>query len=184
MSTEMIPEGWHDGKAKSWRWTQATTGTWQLEITFDVSDRGSSLGERAGWFAITDNTITKRVEQFEAMGYTPKTGDLGEEIGSDDKGCWGGLDKNPVRVFIEHNEYNGRVTERVSNVSKGNGGARASTVDQGALKKFGAQMRAAVMAAAGRANGAQAPARQPTPARAPAKPRGFAPEVAEDDVPF
>lgn len=186
-NTATLPQGWYDGRAKSWRWTQAKTGTWQLEITFDVSERGTPRGNCIGWFAITDKTIDKRVEQFMAMGYEPKSGDIGAEIGCDEQGMWGDLNRHDVRLFIEHDE---RGRARVNNVSKPNGGARASSVDQGALRAFGAQMRGAVMAAVQRAKAdaaAGGPPRptQPAPQRPAGPPRGFAPPAADaDDVPF
>lgn len=199
--TKTIPAGWYDGKAKSWRWTQAKTGTWQLEILFEVSERGAARGECIGWFAITDNTIEKRVEQFTALGYVVDSGDLGKDIGCDEQGCWGGLDRNSVRLFIEHDERTGRA--RVNNISKGNGRA-AQTVDAGALAAFGAQMRGAVLAASKRAQQSEAP-QQRTAAQRPvsrpqgaqpatqqhrpaARPTGFAGGVPQDnnddDIPF
>lgn len=163
-TTQQIAAGWYDGRAKSWRWTQAKTGTWQLEIVFEVSDRSGSLGECIGWFAITDNTIEKRVEQFTTLGCELKTGDLGKDIGCDEQGCWGDLNRNAVRIYVEHDD---RGRARVNNISKGNG---RQTVDPGALSAFGAQMRGAVLAAVARANeGAhQAPARSAAPQQRPA----------------
>jgi hypothetical protein len=101
-TTNNIEDGWYDAKAKSWRWKQASTGTWQLEIWFTLSKDGHELGEMPGWFAVTDNTIAKRVEQFTALGYAPKTGDIGQEIGADEAGnCFGGLDTNTVRAVVK-----------------------------------------------------------------------------------
>lgn len=194
MDNTQIAAGWYDGQAKSWRWTQAKTGTWQLEIVFEVSEHKMPVGECIGWFAITDNTIEKRVEQFTALGCELKTGDLGKDIGSDEQGCWGDLNRNTVRIYIELDE---RGRARVNNISRGNARA-AQTVDPAALNAFGAQMRGAVLAARARANGgaastgAQRPASRPAQSSAPRPaptgfaqpPRGFAAEAADDDIPF
>ena len=99
MSTETtIQDGWYDAKAKTWAWKQASTGTWQLEIWFELSIQGQPVGTLPGWFAVTDNTIEKRVEQFTALGYAPVTCDIGQEIGCDESGaCYGGLDINAAQ---------------------------------------------------------------------------------------
>lgn len=189
MSNEHIADGWYDAKAKTWAWKQASTGTWQLEIWFELSEHGQVVGEMPGWFAVTDNTIEKRVEQFTALGYAPVTCDIGQEIGCDESGaCYGGLDINTVRAVVKTEaDRNGVERTKVDNIvaQKPKGGAQS--VDTGKLKAFGAQMRGAVMAAAQRAKaagGAAAPqaarpapvARpQPTPQRGPGAPRSGAP---------
>lgn len=179
-----ITAGWYDGKATAWEWTQAKTGTWQLHITFALSANGVDAGTLPGWFAVTDNTIEKRVEQFAALGYVPKSGDIGEEIGSDENGRWGGLDRNTVRVVVAP-DTNGRM--RVDNICKPN--AARPPADAAKLKAFGAQMRGAVLAAAKRAEAAAgvAPTQRPAPQRAPAPrqlPRGFDAGEGEDSIPF
>jgi len=175
MSNEQIADGWYDAKAKTWAWKQASTGTWQLEVWFDLSMQGQAIGTLPGWFAVTDNTIEKRVEQFTALGYSPVTGDIGQEIGCDAEGhCFGGLDANTVRAVVKTEaDRNGTMRTKVDNIvpQKPKGGAQS--VDQNALKAFGAQMRGAVMAAAQRAKaagGATAPqaAQRPTPQARPA----------------
>lgn len=175
MSNEQIADGWYDAKAKTWRWKQASTGTWQLEIWFELSEHGQVVGEMPGWFAVTDKTIDKRVEQFTALGYQPVSCDIGQEIGCDEAGnCYGGLDANVVRAVVKTEAgLDGEMRTKVDNIvaQKPKGGAQ--TVDAGALKAFGAQMRGAVMAAAQRAKaagGAAAPqaAQRPTPQARPA----------------
>ena len=175
MSTEnTIQDGWYDAKAKNWRWKQASTGTWQLEIWFELSEHGQVVGEMPGWFAVTDKTIDKRVEQFTALGYQPVSCDIGQEIGCDEAGnCYGGLDINTVRAVVKTEaDRNGVERTKVDNIVAPKAKA-AQTVDAGALKAFGAQMRGAVMAAAQRAKaagGATAPqaAQRPTPQARPA----------------
>lgn len=168
-TTNNIEDGWYDAKAKSWRWKQASTGTWQLEIWFTLSKDGHELGEMPGWFAVTDNTIAKRVEQFTALGYAPKTGDIGQEIGADEAGnCFGGLDTNTVRAVVKTEpDRNGVEKQKVDNIVAGGGGRGAGqTADAGALRAFGAQMRGAVMAAmAGRGTPVQSQQRAAAPAR-------------------
>ena len=175
MSNEHIADGWYDAKAKTWAWKQASTGTWQLEIWFELSIQGQPVGTLPGWFAVTDNTIEKRVEQFTALGYQPVSCDIGQEIGCDEAGnCYGGLDANVVRAVVKTEAgLDGEMRTKVDNIvaQKPKGGAQ--TVDAGALKAFGAQMRGAVMAAAQRAKaagGAAAPqaAQRPTPQARPA----------------
>ena len=176
MTTNIIEDGWYDAKAKNWRWKQASTGTWQLEIWFLLSKDGAEVGEMPGWFAVTDNTITKRVEQFTALGYQPKTGDIGQEIGADESGnCFGGLDANMVRAVVKTEpDRNGVEKQKVDNIVAGGGGRGAGqTADQGALRAFGAQMRGAVLAAMagkGGAQGAQQPQRAAAPQQRPAAP--------------
>jgi hypothetical protein len=134
-TTNNIEDGWYDAKAKSWRWKQASTGTWQLEIWFTLSKDGHELGEMPGWFAVTDNTIAKRVEQFTALGYAPKTGDIGQEIGADEAGnCFGGLDTNTVRAVVKTEpDRNGVEKQKVDNIVAGGGGRGAGqTADAGA----------------------------------------------------
>ena len=174
MSNEQIADGWYDAKAKNWRWKQASTGTWQLEIWFELSEHGQVVGEMPGWFAVTDKTIDKRVEQFTALGYQPVSCDIGQEIGCDESGaCYGGLDINTVRAVVKTEaDRNGVERTKVDNIVAPKPRA-AQTVDAGALKAFGAQMRGAVMAAAQRAKaagGAAAPqaAQRPTPQARPA----------------
>ena len=173
MSNEHIADGWYDAKAKTWAWKQASTGTWQLEIWFELSEHGQVVGEMPGWFAVTDKTIDKRVEQFTALGYQPVSCDIGQEIGCDEAGnCYGGLDINTVRAVVKTEaDRNGVERTKVDNIvaQKPKGGAQ--TVDAGALKAFGAQMRGAVMAAAQRAKaagGATAPAARTAPQSRPA----------------
>ena len=173
MSTEnTIQDGWYDAKAKNWRWKQASTGTWQLEIWFELSEHGQVVGEMPGWFAVTDKTIDKRVEQFTALGYQPVSCDIGQEIGCDEAGnCYGGLDINTVRAVVKTEaDRNGVERTKVDNIVAPKAKA-AQTVDAGALKAFGAQMRGAVMAAAQRAKaagGATAPAARTAPQSRPA----------------
>jgi hypothetical protein len=209
-----IQDGFHSARAKNWRWTQAKTGTWQLEIGFTILDKeGADVGEMRGWFAVTDNTIDKRVEQVMALGYQPKTGDIGQEIGADENGnCFGGLDANEVRVLVKTDaDLEGKPRTRVDGIWPQNGskGARQDA-DPNALRAFGAQMRGSVMAAVQRAkaagaapvqtqrpvNGAPqprpAPAQRPAPTatRGPGAPRNNAPEAYdptggdEDAIPF
>jgi len=198
---EHIADGWYDAKAKTWAWKQASTGTWQLEIWFELSAQGQSVGTLPGWFAVTDNTIEKRVEQFTALGYAPVTGDIGQEIGCDEAGaCFGGLDANVVRAVVKTEaDRNGVERTKVDNIVAPRAKA-AQTVDAGALRAFGAQMRGAVMAAAQRAKAggaaapaARAPAQQrpaPAPTRGPGAPRSSAPVEeapdfsAADECPF
>ena len=173
MSTEnTIQDGWYDAKAKTWRWKQASTGTWQLEIWFELSEHGQVVGEMPGWFAVTDKTIDKRVEQFTALGYQPVSCDIGQEIGCDEAGnCYGGLDANVVRAVVKTEAgLDGEMRTKVDNIVAPKAKA-AQTVDAGALKAFGAQMRGAVMAAAQRAKaagGATAPAARTAPQSRPA----------------
>lgn len=179
MSTSNIEDGWYDAKAKNWRWKQASTGTWQLEIWFTLSRDGHDLGEMPGWFAVTENTIAKRVEQLMALGYAPQTGDIGQEIGADEAGnCFGGLDANVVRAVVKTETNNqGVERQKVDNIVAQSGGrGAAQAVDQGQLRAFGAQMRGAVQAAMqkARASGTAPAAAQRTaarPAQAPQPPQ-------------
>lgn len=174
-TTNIIEDGWYDAKAKNWRWKQASTGTWQLEIWFTLSKDGHEVGEMPSWFAVTDNTIAKRVEQFTALGYAPKTGDIGQEIGADEAGnCFGGLDTNMVRAVVKTEpDRNGVEKQKVDNIVAGGGGRGAGqTADAGALRAFGAQMRGAVLAAmASKGGAAQGQQRAQPPAQRPAAPQ-------------
>lgn len=154
--SEHIEDGWYDAKAKSWAWKQASTGTWQLEIWFDLSAQGQPVGKLPGWFAVTANTIEKRVEQLTALGYAPVSGDIGQEIGCDESGvCFGGLDANVVRAVVKTEAgLDGEMRTKVDNIVAAKAKGPAQHVDTNALRAFGAQMRGAVMAATQRAKAA------------------------------
>lgn len=196
---------WYDARAKNWRWKQAKTGNWMLEVWFEMSDEGGSLGELPGWLVFTEKTVDKKVEQLIAMGYQPVSGDLGVEIMERPDGtCVGNLDANTVRAIVEFGD-DGRAKVGMVVAQKPR---EAKPVDQAALRGFGAQMRQAVLGAAQRAkatgtapvarptNGAPQPRPQsnarpaPVASRGPGAPRNAQPEAYdptggdEDSVPF
>lgn len=164
---EFTNEGWYDARAKTWRWMQAKSGNWMLEVWFELSEHGAVLGDLPGWLVFTQNTLDKRLEQLLAMGYVPVTGDMGQEIGCDEAGnCFGGIGARSVRAVVKYDD-DGRA--KVDNIVPQKPKA-AQTVDAGALRAFGAQMRGAVMAAAQRAKaaGGAAPAARTAPQARPA----------------
>jgi hypothetical protein len=175
--SEILSPGNYRAKASEWAIGQASTGTMQIGVSFDLLDLP---GQRITWYGFfTDSTLKTTVKALRTMGWE----------GSDpsefaDRG--GRLDTNEVQLVVEHEQdKNGETRARARWVNPAGGLAMKSVLQGNDLKAFGAQLRGKILAL-DPSRASQHAAAKPTPQRPPAQPqrRPEPPPVDDGDVPF
>ena len=163
-------------KAKSWALGEASTGTPQIGIEFEVQE-GDHIGERiSGYFFLSDNAADYTLEKMRTCGWTGN--DISEELV--------GLDANMVELVVEPEDslpdpQTGEVKTRlrIKFVNKAGGLAMKTTLTTDKAKVLAAKMKARLAAIDAKSkregNGAASPPPSGPPPGHPA---------AVDDIPF
>jgi hypothetical protein len=163
MSTDILPEGKYLARAKQWAFTEASTGTPQVYIYFELEDGGSI----SHFLAMSPKAFEYSMKALTTLGYS------GTDVVNDLERADAGLDKNQVELVVEHEEYEGKVRARVKWINSLGGGFKP--LDAGKKASFAQEMRARALAF-----------RQTQPTQTgPKQPDGPPPgHPASDDIPF
>lgn len=146
----MLNEGKYMGRAVNWTLARSSKkGTPEVAIAFDVfGDDGHVVANRTFHGYLSDDVFPRTIEVLRVCGWT-----------GDDLSNLTGLDQNEVELEIRHEEYEGKVSDRIAFVNQPGRIAVQNPMDEVDAKSFAAQMRGKIVALGGKA---QKPKRQGT----------------------
>jgi hypothetical protein len=143
---ELIPEGKYravalqvsvEGYGQSFvQFGESSAGNPQVIVNFEILD-GEYAGRRKTWFGVfTENTTQRTIEALRYCGF--KGDDLAAAMSQQ-------LDQE-VQIVIGHEEYQGKVSDRIKWVNRGGGGVfkLEKPMDRTGLAQFAAQMKSKV----------------------------------------
>lgn len=111
MNTQLIPVGWYDAQAKTgWRMHSRDDGGAMLEVDFAVDVAPGRVETRTARLYFTERAAAGSFKALEALGWSGK--DMGELL--DGKSAM--LDARVVRVKIDHNEFKGKIYDRIDQI--------------------------------------------------------------------
>lgn len=126
----MLPIGTYPAHATHVRLTYTKAGDPQIIVTFVIVG-GPHDREQVTWAGFfSDRTFDRTIQSLRYCGWT-----------GDDISDLTGIDTNDVDIVVEHNEYNGRITPRVSWVNQPGGGAGMSPAQ---AKAFGESIKSRI----------------------------------------
>lgn len=170
----MALHGTYRAQALSGGLGYAGNGTEQVGIDFVITE-GPSEGQHITWYGFfTDKTADRTIESLRVLGWEGT--DLCDLTG---------IDKNPVELVIEAEEYNDprngeiKTRSRVRWINRAGGLQMKDMMSQQQAREFSARMRGKVVAAGGPQKASN---RNDRPAHRPAAPP--AQPIIDDDIPF
>lgn len=100
-----VPDGRYIGRAKSWGFGVASTGTEQIGASLEIEE-GEYTGKRLPWYGFlnSEENAKRTMKAMRVCGW--------DGVGPVTKAQ--GLDKNKVEIVVENDEYNGEVRSRVA----------------------------------------------------------------------
>lgn len=163
MSTNLIAEGKHRARARSWGFGRAGTGTEQIGIMFDLVD-GPDAGRQIIWYGFFNSEENGRraLKVMRVCGWDEQAEDVLNPTG---------LDKNEVELVIKHErDRDGHAQTRVAFVNAIGVIMKPMTDDE--KTRLANKLRGWMKPANGAAS------------RPAAQPRASGAALAEDDIPF
>jgi hypothetical protein len=182
----MIPQGKYRARGCEATLARTSEGKPQVAVDLVITEEGEAEGQHRTWYGSFSDKARERT--FESLCLLGWDGDNLSELG--------GIDRNDVWVTIVHEEdLEGNPRDRAAFINGSPGLAVKEPMGADDAKAFAEQMRGFVLAHKAKTRGAPAstkPAaansgvkkakKAPTPAEP--KQNDFAPEGADDDIPF
>ena len=177
-------------RAKSWALGEASTGTPQVGVEFEIED-GDHKGERInGYFFLSDNAAEYTLEKLVTCGWTgTELGELGDPFASASMGA------NLIELVVEpedqekdghpvHDEKTGEVKQRlrIQFVNRAGGLAMKSVLTHDKAQILSTKMKGKLAAIRAKANRDAGNSGSATPP--PTGPLGQNPPPLNDDIPF
>lgn len=130
----MIEAGKYRAKAREWALGDASTGTKQIGISFDLLDHAPESITYYGFF--TDAALEYTIANMRLCGW--QGADLSD---------LSGLDAREVVLVIEHErDPQGQIRAKVKYINGAGGLAMKTALDANGTKSFAAQMKAKILA--------------------------------------
>ncbi len=154
----MIQPGTYEGRPlPGVQLGEASTGTIQVGIEFELYQTGAENSTRMTWYGyFTDKSTERTIETLRLCGWT---GDDFEDLSEI------GLDESVrVSLVVREEEYNGKSQTKIAFVNRPGGVAMAAPLDGDKRKAFAARMKGQVLAYDQKAGKPAAPATKPVDA--------------------
>ena len=154
----------------------ANTGTEQVAVLLDVTDRDGEVHQLTWYGFFTEKTTERTFESLRALGWN------GEDLFD-----LSGITANEVSVVVEHEEDDrGKVHAKVRWINGGGGLAMKARMDAGQAKAFAARMRGQALASKQKAAGSQSQASKPRASNGPQGPNREEPPIDayDDEIAF
>lgn len=130
----MIADGVYRARAIQAALGQASTGSTQVAVEFDILTEGME-GQHITWFGyFTDATFERTVEALRTCGWQ-----------GDDLSDLAGVDANEVDIVVEQEEYNGKVSAKVKWINKPGGMALKAPMSTDQAKQFASEMKGRIL---------------------------------------
>ena len=166
----MISEGKHMARPTSWGLSESKNGSEQYAIGFEIVS-GDEAGQTITWYGSFANEMAFEI----TMKGIRAAGGVGTDLNALE------FPDTPVEIVVAHEEYNGKIRDKVRFINGGGGGIRH--MDAGKSKSFAAKMASRIKAFDAKNGAPPAPTtKAPTNGRKP--PSAYQRQPGDDDVGF
>jgi hypothetical protein len=177
----LVAPGEYTAKATNWAFGQTKNQKVQFGVDFLITQKGPYLNwHLTKYFYFEGGAFDNTIKALRAMGWT---GDAIEELNK----MGGELDKNEVRIVVDHESYEGKISARIQWVNEAGGVRMAAPMSDQDVLAFSADMKKKIKISDAKRNAdrkASTNGSNPNPpSKAPEPPAQLQPPN-DDDIPF